>query len=336
MTRFTVSTILLLAAVALALPATAQVISVTPQSLDMGQMQQMQEKTAQITVSNTGAARLLISDVDADCGCTIPTLTRKELGPGESTVIEVKFNSKRFHGKVLKNVTIHSNDPINPTVDVMLHAEISALLLVDPSSQRVGFSRGVADVDRTHRVTFTATEGGPLEIRCDQTRRRQFQIDVINNLDGNPSVAALDVTLPANSEPGRKRDSARVHTNIEGFETVDISMQGWVVARLGYQPANLKLRYQKEFNTSVRFAPEIDNLHFKITGAECDLPEITVKIEETIPNKETLVRVLGAPVSKEDPRAIARRGRIQGTLTVYTDLEDLPKVEIPITYMVRM
>lgn len=336
MTRIAVSIALLLAAAALAVPAAAQVISVTPRSLDMGEMQQMQEKLAQVTVTNEGAGRLLITDVEADCGCTIPSLGRKELGPGESTVIDVKFNSKKFHGKVLKTVTIHSNDPTNPSVDVMVQADIHSALLVDPASQRVGFTRGVAEVDRTHRVTFTATEGGPLEIKCDQTRKRDFQVAVVNGVDGNPAVSALDVTLPAHSEPGRKRDSARVQTNIEGFENVTIDIQGWVVARLGYAPANLKLRYQKEFNTSVRFAPEIDNLQFKITGAECDLPEMTVKIEETIPNKETLVRVLGAPISKEDPRAVAKRGRIQGTLTVYTDLDDLPKVEIPITYMVRM
>ena len=336
MTRFAVTTALLLAVVALALPAAAQVISVTPRSLDMGQMQQMEEKRQQVTVTNNGAGRLVISEVDADCGCTVPTLARKELGPGESTVIEINFNSKRFQGRVVKTVTIHSNDPVNPAFEVMLQAEVSSPLLVDPANRRVGFTRGVAETDRTQRVTFTATEDVPLQIRCDNTRMREFEVNVINGLDGNPSVAALDVTLPANADPGRKRDSARVETNIEGFETVDIDMQAWVVARLGYAPAALKLRYQKEFNMSVRFAPEVAELQFKITGAECDLPEVNVEIMETIPNKETLVRVLGAPISKDDPRAIAHRGRIKGTLTVYTDLEDMPKVEIPVTYMVRL
>lgn len=336
MTRFAVTIALCLAAAALALPAAAQVISVTPRSIDMGEMQQMQERNAQVTVTNEGAGLLVISEVEADCGCTIPTMARKELGPGESTVVEINFNSKKFHGKVVKTVTIHSNDSSSPSVDVLVNALVTTPLLVEPASQRVGFTRGVAETDHTERVTFTSTEGKAVEIRCDQTRKREFQVKVINGVDGDPTVSALDIILPASSEPGRKRDSAQVHTNIDGFENVTIDIQGWVVARLGFQPANLKFRYQKEFNSSVRFAPEVDELKFKITRAECDLPEMKVEIDETMPNKEVLVRVFGAPISKDDPRAVATRGRIQGTLTVYTDLEDMPKVEIPVTYMVRM
>ena len=336
MTRIFVATVLSLLAAAAALPAAAQIISVTPTSIDMGVMQQMEEKTTELTVTNNGAARLVITDVTADCGCTIPTLAKKELGPGESTVIEVKFNSKKFHGKVVKMVNIISNDPRNQTVDVLISADVRTRLVVEPASQRVGFTRGVADVDRTERVTFTATEDEKLEIKCDQTRKREFVVKVINGYQGDPKVSVLEVTLPAGAEPGRKRDSAQVRTNIEGYENLSVDIRGWVVSNLGYQPAELNFRYKKEFNSSVRFAPEVADLKFKITGAECDLPEIRVVIDETIPNQETLVRVTGEPVAKDDPRAIAKRGKISGTLTVFTDLESLPEVKIPITYMIRL
>ncbi len=336
MTRTIAAFALCLLASALVLPAAAQVISVTPTTIDLGVMQQMEEKTTEVTVTNNGAARLVIGEVRTDCGCTVPTLAKKELGPGESTVIEINFNSKKFHGKIVKMVHIISNDPRNQTVDVMLNVNVKTRLLVDPASQRVGFTRGVATEDRTKVVTFTAMEDDQLEIKCDQTRKRQFNVKVTNGVDGNPRVSTLELTLPQGAEPGRKRDSAQVHTNIEGYEKLSIDVRGWVVSSLGYQPAELKFRYKKEFNASIRFSPEVPDLKFKITGAECDLPEIQLVIDETKPNLETLLEVKGTPISNDDPRAIAKRGRVNGTITVFTDLDEQPEVKIPVSYMVRM
>lgn len=316
--------------------ASGQTISVSPSHIDLGVMEQMQEKDAEVTVTNVGNARLIIKDVQADCGCTVPTLARKELDPGESTVINVAFNSKKFHGKVIKMVNIHTNDPLNRTVDVMISAEIKTALLVDPASQRVGFTREVGGVDRVQKVTFTATEAPDLEISCDRTRLGAFELNVINDYEGDPRVSVLEVKIPADAEPGRKRDGARVRTNIKGFETVDLDIRGWVLAVLGYQPEEVNFRYKGDFGTSIRFAPSKPDLKWKITGAEIDLPEIQVEVDETVPNKETLVRLSGAPIDKTDPRAIATRGRIKGTLTVYTNLKEVPKLEIPVSYMIRM
>ncbi|MBU8869325.1 MAG: DUF1573 domain-containing protein [Gemmatimonadales bacterium] len=316
--------------------AGAQVISVTPTTIDLGVMEQMQEKETMVTVTNNGGGRLIIKDVKTDCGCTVPTLTKKELGPGESTVIDIKFNSKKFHGKIIKMVNIFSNDRQHPAVDVLIIAEVKTALVIDPASQKVGFTRGIGGEDRTNKVTFTATDDVDLEISCDHTRKGDFDLKVINNVEGNPQVSILEVTLPGNSEPGKKRDGARVRTNIPGFETVDLDMRAWVVAALGYSPSEVKFRYTKDLKKNIRFAPEKQGLVFKITKAEINLPEIQVVVDETIVNKETYVRLTGTPLEKSDPRAIATRGQIKGTLTVYTDLADIPKLEIPVSYMIRM
>ena len=330
-------TILALAILAvLPTAAGAQVISVSPGSIDMGAMEQNQEKEATITVTNQGAGLLIIKKVDADCGCTVPTLAKNELAYGESTVVNVKFNSKKFHGKVVKMVNIHSNDPRQPVVDILLTAMVNTPLIIDPATQRLGFTRGLGGEDRTDIFTFTATEDVDLEISCGHSRKGEFELKVINDYEGNPRVSVLEVTLPGDSPPGKKRDGARVQTNIEGFETVDVDLQAWVVAIIGYSPEEVKFRYAPEFKRGIRFAPELKDLVYKITRAEIDLPEIQVVVDETIPNRETMVRLTGTPIDKSDPRAIAAQGQIQGTLTVYTNVKEVPKMEIPVSYMIRM
>ncbi len=315
---------------------TAQIVSVTPMSHDFGNMKQMQTRTATVTVTNNGAALLVITGVDADCGCTVPTLTKTSLVPEESTDIVIEFSSKRFNGSVTKVVHINTNDPLNPVVDIVLTAVVSAPLLIDPPSQRLGFTQTLAGESSTRRLTLTATGTDPIKITADKTRKGLFEIEVINNLDGNPQMAAVDVSIPVNMKPGHQRDNLRVTTNIAEFPTLDIEMQAWIVQELMASPERVAYRFKKDLRQSIRVAPFRKGIEYKVTGAECDLPELKIEVIETIVNRETKVLISGAPISKDDPRAVEASGRLSGTLKIYTNLKNTPVLEIPITYMVRM
>ena len=63
--------------------------------------------------TNTGSSALIISDVSATCGCTIPTYTKKPISAGDSGFIEVKFNSAGRQGIQHKSVNILANTQPN-------------------------------------------------------------------------------------------------------------------------------------------------------------------------------------------------------------------------------
>ncbi|MCB1184075.1 DUF1573 domain-containing protein [bacterium] len=329
--------LLALALVVLApLGASAQVIEVSPMSFDFGPMDQQQTRTTTVTVTNKGAGTLQIEDVHADCGCTVPTLDTRSLGPGESTLITIEFSSKKFNGHVVKAVNISSNDPLNPQVTVMITAEVFAPMVIDPVSQRIGFTQSLSGEVMTRRAVFTKQTEGPLEISAAGTRKGLFEVKVINNLDGNPRTAALEVTLPADIEPGQHRDNIRVETNVPEMPTADFEIQCWVQQELTASPARVTYRFKKSLDQSIRVAPFRKGTAFKVTKVESDLPELAFEVVETIPNAETKIVVSGTPVGKDDPRAVAASGRMSGTITIHTDLKSTPVIEIPVTYMVRM
>jgi len=182
---------------ALTAPVQAQVVGVEPLSHDFGDLKQQQTVSTTVTVTNNGAGLLQIENVEADCGCTIPTLEKYSLAPGESTEITIEFNSKKFNGKVRKVVHIETNDPLNPVVDVMIIANVHTPLIISPANQRLGFSQSLRGETPSRRATFTATGDEPLIISVDNTRKDLFDIVITNNLDGNPKMAAMDVTLRA-------------------------------------------------------------------------------------------------------------------------------------------
>ncbi len=326
-----------LTAALLAVPAFAQIIELDKESVDLGNMNQFESRDIQVTVTNKGGALLEISEVKADCGCTVPTLNQKMLLPGESTVIDINFNSKQFNGHVQKMVTIYSNDPDRPQAVFGLTATIFAPLLIDPETRRVGFSQSPVGQEVTQRVTFTATKAPDLQIQARKSRKGLFNVSVENHIDGNPQQSALVVTIPATLEPGRHRDNVRVKTNLPEKEYVDIDISAWITQALKTSLDQINFRYKKDLSKTIHVMPqEGTKMTFNVTKVECDLPEIDIKVEVPLPNEQTTIRLSGQAIGKDDPRAQKARGRIKGTLIIHTDLKDLPTLEVPISYMVRM
>lgn len=80
---------------------------------DFGKVKQGSENTTQFKVTNTGTKPLIIDDVSASCGCTLPKKPEKPIPPGGSDVIEVTFKPKPGQAnEITKTVTVTANtDP---------------------------------------------------------------------------------------------------------------------------------------------------------------------------------------------------------------------------------
>ena len=63
-------------------------------------------KKAVFTFTNVGNAPLVINEVIASCGCTIPKYDRRPIAPGQKGSIEITYNGQ---GHFKKSITIKSN-----------------------------------------------------------------------------------------------------------------------------------------------------------------------------------------------------------------------------------
>lgn len=328
-------TLSLLAALVAAGAATAQSIKLEPTFLDFGKMKQMETRTAKVKITNVGAGMLVIENVQADCGCTVPELEVKALRAGETTDLTVHFDSKTFSGPVHKLVKITSNDPDRRLVELPLAAEVRAVLLVDPVSERVGFSSGFVGEVASRTVTFTAPDVA-LKLQADKTQKGLFDVKVTNGVDGDPHKAQLEITRPARMKVGQHDDVVRVATNVPERPSIDISMRAVVTAEVSASPEVVSFLYRPVFDQSVKVFAAKPPLDFKVTKAEIDLPEIKLEVVETVPRQETHIKLTGKPIPSADPRVAAAKGRITGTLRIHTNLKSVPLIEVPVSYMVRM
>ena len=74
----------------------------------------IQEESGPVTHSfmftNTGNEPVVLSNVQASCGCTTPEWSREPIEPGEKGVVKAEYNPRNRPGVFAKSVTVTAND----------------------------------------------------------------------------------------------------------------------------------------------------------------------------------------------------------------------------------
>jgi Protein of unknown function (DUF1573) len=65
--------------------------------------------TTTFTITNISKEPLLIENVQASCGCTVPTWDKSPIAPGKTGSFQAKFNSQGRPGPFNKSLTISTN-----------------------------------------------------------------------------------------------------------------------------------------------------------------------------------------------------------------------------------
>ena len=59
--------------------------------------------------TNPGTEPLVLSNVQASCGCTSPKWPREPIAPGATAVVTAEYNSSGRTGNFTKNISVYSN-----------------------------------------------------------------------------------------------------------------------------------------------------------------------------------------------------------------------------------
>jgi len=86
-------------------------------------------------VRNAGDEDLVLLEATTPCGCTAVLPEKTVLAPGESSKIDVTYDSAARAGEVTRIITVRSNDPKQPVVELKVVAEVDA-------SMHAGFEAG--------------------------------------------------------------------------------------------------------------------------------------------------------------------------------------------------
>ncbi|MGB3080161.1 MAG: DUF1573 domain-containing protein [Saprospiraceae bacterium] len=91
------------------------VMKLDSDTVDYGTIDQGSDPLRLAKFTNTGTEPLIISGARGSCGCTVPNWPKDPIMPGETSQIEIRYDTKRVGG-INKTVTVTSNDPVGPIV----------------------------------------------------------------------------------------------------------------------------------------------------------------------------------------------------------------------------
>ena len=103
----------------------APTITFESEVIDYGTIEQGADGVREFKFANNGKEPLIISNARGSCGCTVPTWPKEPIKPGESSIIKVKYDTKRI-GLINKSVTIQSNATNHPVKIIRIKGEIKA------------------------------------------------------------------------------------------------------------------------------------------------------------------------------------------------------------------
>ncbi len=95
--------------------ASAQEIQFKQETIDFGKVAYKSEGKRTFEFTNVGFEPLIIKEVKSTCGCTVPRKPERPIMPGDTSYIDVVYDTKRMGGFV-KSLVVYSNAKKERTV----------------------------------------------------------------------------------------------------------------------------------------------------------------------------------------------------------------------------
>ncbi len=105
-------------------------IEITPKSFDFGTVELGEVLNYSFKIRNLGNKSLEIKRVATSCACTTAKVSREKIEPKEEAELLVTYDTgamgRNSHGtgEQKRIIYIKSNDPVNPQVEVTIHAYV--------------------------------------------------------------------------------------------------------------------------------------------------------------------------------------------------------------------
>jgi hypothetical protein len=78
---------------------------------DFGKVKQGELVKHEFVLKNASDKPMKIKEVNTSCGCTASEVKKRDLAPGDSTLIEVTFDSAGYSGPVKQFVFVNTDNP---------------------------------------------------------------------------------------------------------------------------------------------------------------------------------------------------------------------------------
>ncbi len=170
--------------------------------------------------TNVGSEPLQITRVSTSCGCTAALLSKKEIFPGGSGEIRATFKTKRFEGVQETTITVYSNDPDDPNIDLTIIGAIKRDVAVVP--QGINFGDVQKGETVTGSVKLLQLSQNKLVLHRIEVNEKYLNATTSRFRDENSRGINIDISLKPEAPVGALSEVVTLHTNLKRRPRIDV------------------------------------------------------------------------------------------------------------------
>ena len=299
---------------------------------DFGNTSMVQQLTGTFTYQNTGEGVLELKKPTTSCGCTVASVKPESLKPGEKGELVFTMNvGSMTRGHAEKHITVPSNDPQTPSVNLTVKADIVPTFDYTPQQVPLGDIRQglitniVVDVKRVDgkNINLTKVETSNPSIRA--------RLAPVESSEGKASQ--ILIAFEAEGAPRRFNDNVKVFGDATNQPAFTIPIMGRLVGELTINPEAVFWgiadpehwpgpRPELMTTRNVRIQATDPSKPMEVRNVTSSLKDISVSINTVETGKvyEVVAKLSEAPKESE-----------RGTISFETSLESLKSVTVPVT-----
>jgi hypothetical protein len=252
-------------------------------------------------------------------------LSEKVIPPEGEGEIKVTYSSGKRKGKQSKSIQVLSDDPVQPQVSLKVQGTVKEAVVCTPN--RLNFGNVLQGETVTKQVVVAPGEGEKAKVKAVEVTSEYLTADFSKSKEKDGYL--VDVTVSPEAPRGRINGQLKIETDNEHAKTVTITVMATITGEIVATPDRLSLVLQKgEPNTgSVLSLEKVKGENLQITKIESNPEYITAELQTVEAGKRYKVNVNGteqAPI-----------GRDNGSVTIFTNDPEDPKINIPLTVTVR-
>ncbi len=289
-----------------------------------GNIKQGDKATCQFPVSNRGEAPLIIHRIETSCGCTGAIPGKNELAPGESSQIDVTFNSSGRQGYFQKSIYVHSSDPQNPKAELLIDGDIKTAVDIDISHLNLGNVLLNQSVSGQVRIRLNDTSSAVQIVRIDHGPRVQIQMPQENLVPGE--WKNLNITFLGQLPTGSFYEMVTLHFSDVRISPVIFQVSGQVEGLIRVAP--------RQVNFVVRGNPGVASewQSVQVIGSEFrKFNLINVELDPTLFETKTFVREMEVHYEiMIQVKPGIKEKFLRGILKISTSEDSMRIIEVPI------
>ena len=300
---------------------------------DFGKTSQVETVTGSFTFRNAGDAVLKLGKPTTSCGCTVADVKPDSLQPGEKGELTFSLNMPSVRSVLEKHITVTSNDPQKPNVELTVKADYVPLFEFKPTFVRFDIRSG-SETNTT--LEIKRSDGKKLNITKTEASKPWITTKLDTSLNSNDQTARILVNAKPSGAPRSLAEYVSVFVDNSEKPVVSLYISGRILGDIAFTPEMLFWTISDPANFN---KPEAEPLRskrliatstvpgqsFELSKASSSIPELSLELvaKEKGKTYELVAKLTKLPVET-----------VHGIISIESDLSTQPKIWLPVTVAV--